>query len=444
MVYFNKYFHKSGDTISKIVRLLFYSFPIILFFSSTFLNFHVTLLTFFGLVAIYKVKIKFNLSFIDYLILFFFLINLIATINNISTLGYEIFIKSILSFRFFLLIWVVRNLLLSQIVNIKLLSIISLISSILLSLDIFLQHLLGYDIFGFEPFSGRYNGFFEHEAIAGSYLQKFFTLSILVILISSIKKIIHGILISSVVNIIGLAILLSFDRMPFFIFVLILFLFLFFLKNFRLIFILNILILSIIFAYLIKNSENLRNRYEYTNRDINFNKILKLPQIQKYSDIFIPDLRISNFNEKDQLFHGDYAKLFRSAYFTSSKNNFIGTGHKSFFFECMKLNLKDISCNIHPHNIYLEVLVNTGIIGLFVFIIILLLSLHKILKLLFKDSINKTQNIILISFLVYFIAEFIPFRTYGSIFSTFNGTIFWFFFAIISFLNKTELKKKLI
>ena len=62
------------------------------------------------------------------------------------------------------------------------------------------------------------------------------------------------------------------------------------------------------------------------------------------------------------------------------KNNFIGTGHKSFFFECMKLNLKDISCNIHPHNIYLEVLVNTGIIGLFFFIIILLLSLHKILK----------------------------------------------------------------
>jgi O-antigen ligase len=232
--------------------------------------------------------------------------------------------------------------------------------------------------------------------------------------------------------------------MPFFIFVLILFLFFFFLKNFRLIFILNILILSIVFAYFIKNSENLRNRYEYTNRDINFNKILKLPQIQKYSDIFIPDLRISNFNEKDQLFHGDYAKLFRSAYFTSSKNNFIGTGHKSFFFECMKLNLKDISCNIHPHNIYLEILVNTGIIGLFVFIIILLLSLHKILKLLFKDSINKTQNIILISFLVYFIAEFVPFRTYGSIFSTFNGTIFWFFFAIISFLNKTKLKKRLI
>ena len=62
MEYFNKYLHKSGDTISKIVRLLFYSFPLILFFSSTFLNLHVTLLTIFGLVAIYKIKIKFNYS----------------------------------------------------------------------------------------------------------------------------------------------------------------------------------------------------------------------------------------------------------------------------------------------------------------------------------------------------------------------------------------------
>jgi hypothetical protein len=63
-------------------------------------------------------------------------------------------------------------LLVNKIVNLKLLSIITLISSLLLSFDIFLQHLIGHDIFSFKPFEGRYNGFFEHEAIAGSYIQK--------------------------------------------------------------------------------------------------------------------------------------------------------------------------------------------------------------------------------------------------------------------------------
>ena len=101
MEYFNKLFCKDKIIIFNIVKLLFYSFPIILFFSSSFLNLHVTILTFFGFIAIHKLKINFNFSLIDYLILIFFLINFISTLNNISTLGNIIFIKSILVFRFF-------------------------------------------------------------------------------------------------------------------------------------------------------------------------------------------------------------------------------------------------------------------------------------------------------------------------------------------------------
>ncbi len=101
MKYFNKLFYKDEIIIFKIVKLLFYSFPIVLFFSSSFLNLHVVLLTFFGFFAIRKLKINLNLSLIDYLILFFFLINFISTLNNIFTLGNTIFIKSILFFRFF-------------------------------------------------------------------------------------------------------------------------------------------------------------------------------------------------------------------------------------------------------------------------------------------------------------------------------------------------------
>lgn len=440
MEYFSKLFNKNETIIFKIVKLLFYSFPIILFFSSAFLNLYVILFIFFSLIAIYKLKLKFNLSLIDYLILIFFLLNLIATIKNISTLGFESFIKAILSFRFFLLILIIRNLLSSQIVNIKSLSIISLISSILLSLDIFLQHLTGYDIFGFQPFDGRFNGFFEHEAIAGSYLQKFLILSLLIILLSNLKIIIKAILITFTLNIIGLGTLLSLDRMPFFILIFALILIFIFLKNFRIIFMINLIIIISLFYYFIKNSENIRNRYEYLNKDINFYKILSLPIIKKNFNTSYQYQESPEFLSKKPLLYGDYTKLFRAAYHVSLQNNFIGSGHKSFFFECLKLKIENISCNNHPHNMYMEILVNTGILGISTFIITLLLILNNIIKLLFKNYRNTKQNIILILFFVFIISEFLPLRSFGSILTTYNGTVFWFFFGIITYINNLYTK----
>ena len=56
-----------------------------------------------------------------------------------------------------------------------------------------------------------------------------------------------------------------------------------------------------------------------------------------------------------------------------SKNYLIGSGVKSFIYECVKIpsDTKNISCNNHPHNIYLEIFVNLGIIGMLIFIIFL-------------------------------------------------------------------------
>ena len=90
---------------------------------------------------------------------------------------------------------------------------------------------------------------------------------------------------------------------------------------------------------------------------------------------------------------------------------------------------------------YLEVLVNTGVIGIFIFIIILLLISNKIMQLLFKNYLDKEKYIILLLFSVFFISEFFPLRSFGSIFTTFNGSIFWFFFGLLSYINNLMIKK---
>jgi O-antigen ligase len=424
-----------------IVKLFFYSFPIILLFPSGYITVHVTLLTIASLILIYKKNIKIKLFIIDYLIFLLFFLSIISTLKNIATLDNVIFIKSLLDLRFAIFFLIIKSLLSNKIVNLKLLSIITLLSSVLLSFDIFLQHLIGHDIFGFKPFEGRYNGFFEHEAIAGSYIQKHFCLSLLSVFLIDFKKITKIFIITLIINILGLGILLSLDRMPFIIFIFIIVILFFLMRNYRIIFFSNVIIISLLFASFFKNYDVISSRYQYFNRDININKILDIPYINKF--IKSPENTIEEKSKNNNLFHGDYSKLYRAAYLVFLKNYIIGSGVKSFIYECIKLpyDKNSISCNNHPHNLYLEILVNLGLLGMSIFIIFLFLTINKIVKSLFEKNINSTQRITLILFLTFFIAELLPLRSYGSVFQVNNGSIFWFFLGLVSYINNFMIKK---
>jgi len=424
-----------------IVKLFFYSFPIILLFPSGYITVHVTLLTISSLILIYKKKIEVKFFIIDYLIFLLFFLSIISTLKNIATLDNIIFIKSLLDLRFAIFFLIIKSLLSNKIVNLKLLSIITLLSSVLLSFDIFLQHLIGHDIFGFKPFEGRYNGFFEHEAIAGSYIQKHLCLSLLSLFLIDFKKITKIFLITLIINVLGLGILLSLDRMPFIIFILIIVILFFLMRNYRIIFFFNLIIISLLFLSLFKNYEVISSRYQYFSRDININKIIDIPYINKI--IKSPENIIEEKSKNNNLFHGDYSKLYRAAYLVFLKNYIIGSGVKSFIYECIKLphDKNSISCNNHPHNLYLEILVNLGLLGMSIFIIFLFLIINKIVKSLFEKNINGIQRITLILFLTFFIAELLPLRSYGSIFQTNNGSIFWFFLGLVSYINNFMIKK---
>jgi len=424
-----------------IVKLFFYSFPIILLFPSGYITAHVTLLTISSLILIYKKKIEVKFFISDYLIFLLFFLSIISTLKNIATLDNIIFIKSLLDLRFAIFFLIIKSLLSNKIVNLKLLSIITLLSSVLLSFDIFLQHLIGHDIFGFKPFEGRYNGFFEHEAIAGSYIQKHLCLSLLSLFLIDFKKITKIFLIPLIINVLGLGILLSLDRMPFIIFILIIVILFFLMRNYRIIFFFNLIIISLLFLSLFKNYEVISSRYQYFSRDININKIIDIPYINKI--IKSPENIIEEKSKNNNLFHGDYSKLYRAAYLVFLKNYIIGSGVKSFIYECIKLphDKNSISCNNHPHNLYLEILVNLGLLGMSIFIIFLFLIINKIVKSLFEKNVNSIQRITLILFLTFFIAELLPLRSYGSIFQTNNGSICWFFLGLVSYINNFMIKK---
>ena len=150
-----------------------------------------------------------------------------------------------------------------------------------------------------------------------------------------------------------------------------------------------------------------------------------------------------------------HRRIFMAAIDTWKDNKIFGNGIKSFREDCWKLQYKPDYylgeelypdkklrlCSNHPHNYYLEILTETGIVGLFVTLIIGLLFLIFIFKnLKYIKQIN-FENFIILSASISLILETIPLKSTGSLFSTNNATYLILISSIV-LCHKTLIKKQ--
>jgi O-antigen ligase len=435
---------------SNFLKFIFYIFPAIFFTTSAYINAYIFFFIAYSLFFFYFNKIKINITILDFLIILFFLSSALSSLLNFDqiekfniggnefNLKISAFIKSIFNFRFLLLYIIVRNIFDKQLVNIKVLSVISLICTFLLSIDIFLQHLSGRDIFNNAPFDGRYNGFFEHEAIAGSYIQKFSLISIFFLFILKKTFFYKSFIIVFFINILGLGILLTLDRMPYLIFLFSTFILLIILKNYRIQLFSSLILAIFLFLIFFNNNKIVKTRYLSLAGELELVKITKLFQ----KNISVRSASPNNINKGDDNSKGNYLKIYNASLHIFLENPFLGTGLKSFLYECKKLqnNNKSFTCSTHPHNIYLEILVNQGILGLILFLLFIVILINNNYSKIIFSQVTVEKKILSIFFFTILISELIPIRSYGSIFSTVNGSIFWFLLSIIS--SKIPLQKK--
>ena len=85
----------------------------------------------------------------------------------------------------------------------------------------------------------------------------------------------------------------------------------------------------------------------------------------------------------------------------------------------------DKRCSTHPHNIYLEILSETGTLGFLLFLFTLL-CLFKINKVFTKKNIRNNPEILILLFICFW-----PIQSTGSFFSTWNG----FFLSFGTFIH---------
>ena len=384
-------------------------------------------------------KNLFQLKFfiIDKLILSFFTLIIISGIINdyyfytekLEWLGYfSTTLKSILFLKYLFLYLCLRFLFENDFLNLKFFFIGCLISSLFVCFDLLYQLYFGKDIFGFpKPGVGRkLGGPFGDELIAGSFIQRFSIFSFFLIPIFYKKELNKYLkyVISFLFLIFFIGITISGNRMPLILFLFTICLVILFQKETRKYLLSFVISFSLIFIVIITLSKDIRDnfgvfRVEITN--------------------IIKSIGKNGVSENSP----HYLKEFASFYETWKINKYLGGGIKNFRYYChVRENIPKDSkfiCNMHPHNYYLEILTETGLVGLLIsgtlFFLILYTTLVK--KYFLRSPLN--NNNMIIPFIFLFVAEIFPLKSTGSFFTTGNATYLFLIMGILLALTRKEI-----
>ena len=423
-------FFNQKITKSNYINIIFSLIPISFIAGNMLININIALLLLSVIFLYGKNVFKIKYYFLDKLIILFFsLILFTGFFNDIyfyitdawpktRTLGIHTILKSIFYLRFLILYLIIRFVIENQILNLKNFFISCAFCSIFVCLDLYYQLNFGQDIFGYKAAGGKLSGPFGNELIAGGYIQRFGIFSFFIIPIffkANIKKILKF-LIPVLFIIFFSAITISGNRMPLVLFIFSIFLITLFEKGTRKYLLSFLVIFPIIFLIIFKFNTTVQS---------NFNSFYK--QIKGITQI----IATKDFQNKSS---PQYFKEFSTFYNTWLLNKYIGGGIKNFRYYCHQRDNIDRSskfiCNMHPHNYYLEILTETGLIGFFILNLIFLIILYiSFFKKYFTNSPLKYNHLIT-PFMFLFIAEIFPIKSTGSFFTTGNTTYLFLIMAI--------------
>lgn len=270
-------------------------------------------------------------------------------------------------------------------------------------------------IFSDHSLSDRLSGLFGKEKIQGSFLLRITPIFIILYFYNKeyLTKIFHFIF-YTILTLIFILIILSGERAAIFLmFIGISLVFLFLKMNLKKIFFYFLLSISI-FTLTISFLPNFKER------------IID----QTYDQFFITtDIDQNIISHKLNFFSQGHEEHFRTAIIMFKKNYLKGVGVRNFRNECKKDIYKEVGmyyCTTHPHNSYMQILSETGLIGFSFFMIFLIFIFRKIYEFL-RNIYTKDQKInssLGICFVIILI-NFFPLVPTGSFFNNWLSTLYF-------------------
>jgi len=435
----------------NLLNVVFLFFPLSFILGNLFLNLNIIILIIFTYCIFQNKIFIFRKVLIDKIIfLFFGYIILIAIVNYIETfffkpvnisaediksINFYIGHKSLSFLRYLLLYFVVRYLMEEKILNLKWFFLTSSFLCLFVAFDVIYQFFFDKDIFGLIGNPRKLSGPFGDELIAGGYLQRFFLFIVFTIIIYFPKKI-NFYFIPFFTLVIFAATILSGNRMSL-VLLIFSFLLLFFSEKKIRLYLFSTFIFSVLAFFIIVQNDDVNKNFKNFKREIT--QIVSVVYSLNSSKVKLPDH-----------FMADHYMEFHTFYDTWKMNKYLGGGLRSFRMNChyrdntelyktsRRYEHVKVLCNTHPHNYYLEIVTDLGLIGFTLSIVLFSLIFYQsfVAKKKIKSKFFYSDTMTLFIFI--FITEMFPVKTTGSFFSTNNAA---FIFLIIPILVTLSRKK---
>lgn len=320
------------------------------------------------------------------------------------------------TFFVFLVIYLIKK----KYFSFKIFYYIFFITIVLVIFDGFFQYVLSYNILGFPiSSSNRLSSFLNDEYILGSYLIRMLPIFLGILLLQqNINFNLKLILVNFFISTIGVLILLSGERSALFLFFVFCFILLILYKiNFKF----KIVSFIIIFIPIILILQN--------------NLLIKDRMILQTFNTMTSELNLSKIVNSQYRYH------FKSGIEMFMDSKIFGQGPKMYRNKCIeeKYFVNKFSCQTHPHNTYVQLLAEIGLIGtLFIsitFMYLIFLLFKDFYFYYFKNKIYlNNSNLMFVSVAV---LNFWPFITTGNFFNNWISIMYFFpFIFIINFLFK--------
>ncbi len=435
---------------------------------------------FFSIICLFSISfIKNDWLWVKDKVFIFFSIFLIYLIfNNLlfnsSNLSSEKFIKILAYYRFIFFVFFISTLLSK--LNKKKLNFFIKFNSFIIAfviIDIFIQLLFGRDIFGFtggmcfgeythidfktfttenylSNLCQRYAGPFNQEFIAGTYIVFVGTVFVALNFLNTPLSKKNILLFFFSITICFLATLLTGDRNPFVSIIITLFIFFLIEKNFKKYFFKFFSIIFFIGFFTTLLNVHLYERYISVAYDL-----LSVPE--KYLIFKEKKLNKETFNEientnkiekisypnkiKKKFYNTQWGAHYLVSIEMFENKPLTGHGYQSFRIECSKYDyiessMVNIRCSSHPHNYIIQLLSETGLVGLILYVLFIISIFYKLKY--FKSNINKPLAIFLGALLISFL---FPFKPGGSIFSSVNNAfLFYLIGCVVYSFNLTDIR----
>lgn len=436
----------NNNLISFLVALI----PLSIILGNLAINLNVILICLWGL-ATYKLEIfRIEEKKYHYLIYVFFLyLILITLIKNIPVLidgnidmsgrnatihtFKENIIKSFFFLRFLIIFLVINKTIEKKDLNTNFLFISCAFFGFFISFDILIQVIFGKNLIGYPITASRPSSFFGQEWVAGGFIQKFslFFIIVMIALPKNNKKNLSSLILFIIFFYI---ILLTGNRMPLLLYILSILVFFIMQKKIKEIFIfffISVIIVFSIFKFLPQSRMK-------TNAHLYFNDS-KIILTQLFENKYIKDGK-GYFLVRDR---GLYFLHFNSAIQIWKKNKVFGTGIKSFKLNCTPTKYdRNQLCNNHPHNYFLELLVDVGVVGLVLIYLVFVFCIFDFYK-FYRYNSGLNSKLHSLPFFLILLAEFFPIKSSGSFFTTSNAVVIFLALAVLSGIsNSSENKKK--